>query len=210
MAIKKPNFYIIGGCNGAGKTTATRVLLPQTFDCKEFINADEIAHGLSPYNPESQALAASRLALQRMKDLMERKETFGIETTLAARVYSKHAAEARALGYQVSLLYFWIESPEMAELRVKMRVKEGGHNVSKEQIFRRYTRGIQNLFNLYMPIVDYWTIYDNSTLNAERIAEGGLAMKTKILNTETFEKINRYRNAESAPVTENTDGEDKK
>lgn len=157
----KPTLYIIAGCNGAGKTTASYTILPEMLECKQFINADEIAKGLSPFNPESVAIEAGRLMLQRIEFLLAQHSTFAIETTLSTRSYINLVRKAQKKGYQVVLLFFWLSSPEMALERVAKRVKEGGHNIPTDTIFRRYWLGLQNLFNLFIPIVDKWMLVDN-------------------------------------------------
>ena len=110
------NLYIISGCNGAGKTTASYTVLPEILDCKEFVNADEIARGLSPFNPESVAIEAGRLMLKRIDELLEKGETFSIETTLATKSYINLVRRAQAKGYVVKVLFFWLNSPELAQL----------------------------------------------------------------------------------------------
>lgn len=124
-----PNLYIIAGCNGAGKTTASYTILPEMLNCKEFVNADGIAAGLSPFNYERVAFEAERIMLQRIHQLMEDKVDFAFETTLAAKNYIQLIAIAKAIDYEVTLLYFWLNSPELAKQRVESRVKKGGHNV---------------------------------------------------------------------------------
>ena len=163
MPTKK--LYIISGCNGAGKTTASVTILPEIFECKEFVNADEIAKGLSPFNPESVAIQAGKLMLERINYLLTQNDSFAIETTLSTKSYQNLVSQAHEKGFYVQLLYFWLPSPEFAAARVAQRVKEGGHNIPKDVIYRRYYAGIKNLFEIYMPIVDYWVIYDKSTFN---------------------------------------------
>ena len=158
----KQTLYIIAGCNGAGKTTASMTVLPEILDCREFVNADEIAKGLSPFDPEKVAVEAGKIMLQRIDYLLSHKETFAIETTLATRSYKALVERAQSLGYEVVLLFFWLPSPSYAEQRVATRVASGGHNIPQEVIHRRYWRGIQNLFNIFVPIVDRWALYDNT------------------------------------------------
>ena len=112
------NLYIISGCNGAGKTTASYTVLPEILECKEFVNADEIARGLSPFNPESMAIEAGRLMLQRIDDLLGKDITFAIETTLATKPYINLVRRAQAKGYRVSIVFFWLRTPELAIQRV--------------------------------------------------------------------------------------------
>ena len=153
--------YIIAGCNGAGKTTAAYTILPEIWQCQEFVNADEIARGLSPFNPESVAIQAGRLMLERIETLLEQQKSFAIETTLATRSYVQLVRNAHAKGYCVQLLFFWLNSPEVAIQRVAKRVAEGGHDIPKEVIKRRYHAGIRNFFELYKDIVDSWMVVDN-------------------------------------------------
>ena len=153
--------YIIAGCNGAGKTTAAYTILPDIWQCQEFVNADEIARGLSPFNPESVAIQAGRLMLERIEILLEQGVSFAIETTLATRSYVQLVRKAQAKGYCVQLLFFWLNSPEVAIQRVARRVAEGGHDIPKEVIKRRYYAGIRNFFDLYKDIVDSWMVVDN-------------------------------------------------
>ena len=167
------NLYIISGCNGAGKTTASYTVLPEILDCREFVNADEIARGLSPFNPDSVAIEAGRLMLQRIEDLLEKEISFSIETTLATKSYINLVHRAQAKGYTVRLLFFWLNSPELALMRIAERVAKGGHNIPEPIVRRRYVAGISNLFRLFMKEVDFWVIYDNSKYPTSQIASGG-------------------------------------
>lgn len=191
MAYPK-NFYIISGCNGAGKTTASYTILPEILDCDEFVNADEIARGLSPFNPESVAIEAGKLMLRRIKDLLYKDKSFSIETTLATHTYARLVDEAHDNGFQVSLLYFWLASPELAVQRVAERKHHGGHSVPMETIVRRYKRGINNLFKIYIPIVDSWIIADNTHVPRTLIAKGGIDETTNIINPKLYESIQNY------------------
>lgn len=186
------NLYIICGCNGAGKTTASFTVLPEILHCREFVNADEIAKGLSPFNPESVAIEAGRLMLQRIGELLDRNETFSIETTLATKSYINLIHKAQAKGYRVHLIYFWLETPELAIQRVAERVRNGGHNIPIEVIQRRYAAGIRNLFNIFMSEVDLWMIYDNSRTPRTFIAKGGRLTETEITLETTYNKIKSY------------------
>ncbi len=190
--IMAKNLYIISGCNGAGKTTASYTVLPEILGCKEFVNADEIARGLSPFNPESVAIEAGKLMLQRIKDLLARDESFSIETTLATRSYVNLVRKAQDRGYSVSLLYFWLDSPELAMRRVAERVSKGGHDIPKQTIRRRYVAGIKNLFLLFMPVVNFWAIYDNSGIDRVKIATGRLGEEMNVSNHELLNKICDY------------------
>lgn len=181
--------YIISGCNGAGKTTASYTVLPEILDCREYVNADEIAKGLSPFNPESVAIEAGRLMLERIDYLMTAGVSFSIETTLATKSYVNLVRRAHKQGHNVKLLFFWLESPEMAKLRVAERVAKGGHNIPEDVIERRYYAGIRNLFNLFMNEVDYWAIFMNSKKPMTSIAVRGMAFEKHIIEVELYNKM---------------------
>ena len=140
-----PRLFIISGCNGAGKTTASYTLLPEMLECRQYVNSDEFAKGLAPFDPESVSVQASRLMLMRIRYLFSKKEDFSIETTLATRSLLKMIREAQAEGYFVTLMYFWLNSPDLAVARVKARVEAGGHNIPEETVRRRYRVGIKYL-----------------------------------------------------------------
>lgn len=176
-----PTLYIIAGCNGAGKTTASMSVLPDVLNCREFVNADEIAKGLSPFKPEEVAIEAGKLMLQRIDVLLSRHVTFAIETTLATRSYKNLVKRAKESGYKVILLFFWLSSPEMAEMRVAQRVASGGHNIPTDVICRRYWAGLQNLFEIFVPIVDLWSLYDNNA-EVQPIVKNNLIVDEHKLN----------------------------
>ena len=180
--------YIIAGCNGAGKTTASFNILPAILHCKEYVNADEIARGISPFQPEKVAFEAGRIMLKRIEELLLTNEDFAFETTLASRSFHQLTDRAKKLGYTVTLIYFWLESVDLAEFRVKTRVEEGGHDIPKEVIKRRYYRGIENLFNLYHKLCDVVYIYDNSKRIPQRIYRNNGPEET-IYNSEKLLKI---------------------
>ena len=184
-----PRLYIISGCNGAGKTTASYSLLPEMLDCKEFVNSDEFAKGFSPFDPSKAAIQASKYMLMKINYLLKRQADFAIETTLATRTLYKTRKKAQAAGYSVTLLYFWLNSPALAISRVKARVESGGHDIPEETIIRRYHTGIYYFFNLYAPICERWILADNSQIPFRVIADGS---KNEIINMrdeETFAKI---------------------
>lgn len=186
--------YIIAGPNGAGKTTASMVVLPKVLDCREFVNADKIAAGLNPLNPESDAvgLAAGKLMLMRVDMLLKGDENFAIETTLATRSHVSLVKKAQEAGFQVVLIFFWLTSADAAIRRVAQRVSEGGHNIPEETIRRRYQKGIENLFELFMPVVDHWMLYNNSDLEKVLIATGGKTQETNVYYPEMFQQIENY------------------
>jgi predicted ABC-type ATPase len=188
------NLYIIAGCNGAGKTTASYSLLPKILNCKEFVNADEIARGLSPFRPEGVSFEAGRLMLNRIDHLLSMNEDFAFETTLSTRSYKNKVLKAQALGYNVTLVFFWLKNIELAKERVKLRVMEGGHNIAEDVIERRYINGIKNLFKIYIPICNDWIIVDNSKADYQVIAVGIFNETVEVLNQKKLDELKRISN----------------
>ncbi|MCL4642062.1 MAG: zeta toxin family protein [Olivibacter sp.] len=185
-----PNLYIIAGCNGAGKTTASYTVLPEILNCKEFVNADIIAAGISPFNVESVALEAGRIMLNRINELIKEQVDFAFETTLSTRSYVSLVQKARGTGFNVILLFFWLDSPEQAQKRVAKRVAGGGHHIPEVVVTRRYIRGIVNLFELYMPVCDEWMVFNNMDVSPELIAKSD-SLGKEIYNTELWERIQK-------------------
>ena len=163
--------YVIAGPNGAGKTTASYTILPEILDCKEFVNADEIAKGLSPFQPEKASIEAGRIMLQRINNLMESGENFAFETTLSSKSFVNLLKEAKDEGYETTVLFFYLNSPNLAIRRVMTRVAEGGHNIPEDVIRRRYNNRLINFFKLYKSIVDNWMFVDNSKKPFKLIAK---------------------------------------
>jgi predicted ABC-type ATPase len=186
-----PNLYIISGCNGAGKTTASLTILPDILDCREFVNADNIAAGISPFNVESVAIEAGRIMLHRIAELLETGVDFAIETTLATRSYVSLVHNAKKAGYNVSLIYIWLNSPDLALQRVAERVANGGHNIPADVVRRRYYKGVRNLFWLFMPICDTWIIADNSLNSLIPIARKESEFENIIENNDLWNSINK-------------------
>ena len=176
-----PKLFIIAGCNGAGKTTAAMTLLPDLLGCKQFVNA-------------------GRIMLARVAILMAARATFAIETTLATRSYSQLIKAAHKAGYTVELIFVWLSSPQAAKVRVARRVAEGGHDIPDHIIERRYAAGLANLFDVFMPIVDFWTIVDNSQGLYEIVASS-----LKVENPDTYSQIkatyDRNRNGKTPVAT---------
>lgn len=162
---------VLGGPNGAGKTTSAKDLLPASLKIIEFVNADEIARGLSPFNPEGSAIEAGRLMLERVRALAETKQSFAFETTCAGRGHARLLRTCRAAGYRVSLLFLWLPSPEIAIERVARRIREGGHRIPPDVIHRRYWAGLRNMRQLYLPLAHVALIVDNSDEGGGIIAE---------------------------------------
>ena len=167
-----PRLYIISGCNGSGKTTASYTLLPDLLDCREFVNSDEFAKSLSPFDPSSASVTASRLMLMKINYLLDRKSDFAVETTLATRSLLKIVERAQAEGYEVTVLYFWLNSPDLAIQRVRERVASGGHNIPDPVVRRRYVMGLTYFFDTYIPVIDRWILADNSRSPFTVVAEG--------------------------------------
>src|SRR5690554_452662 len=190
--MKDKRLYIIAGCNGARKTTASFTILPEIFDCKEFVNASEIAKGLSPFQPEKVSFEAGRIMLNRINELLSENKNFAFETTLSTRSYKNKIAEAKEKGYRVTLLFFWLQNTDLAKERVKTRVSEGGHNIEPSVIERRYIKGIKNLFDIYLPIVDGAFIFDNSEGKHELIADKQIDSSLNIVNKNKFILLQKY------------------
>lgn len=184
-----PVLHIIGGPNGAGKTTGAYALLPGIVDCKEYVNADEIARGLSPFNPEGVSFEAGRIMLQRISELIDHNETFAIETTLTTRHYVNIINECKVKGYEIDLFFFWLDSSELSIDRVKKRVAKGGHNIPADIIRRRYPKGLKNLVNLFIPICDHWMIVNNSGNAPVMVAEGNSSAPANIVDIDIWNKI---------------------
>ena len=157
-----PRVIIIAGPNGAGKTTFAREFLPHEAGCPIFVNADLIAAGLSPFDPERAALQAGRLTLQAIAQHVARRESFAFETTLAGRAYARQIPHWRALGYRVELFFLSLPSADMAVQRVAERVRQGGHNIPEATIRRRFEAGWRLLTEVYQPLVDRWVLFDNA------------------------------------------------
>lgn len=187
-----PNLYIIAGCNGAGKTTASETILPQMLNCREFVNADNIAKGLSPFNVESVAFEAGRLMLTRINELVQENLDFAIETTLSTRSYRSLVQKAQRQGYKVTLLFVWLQDVEMARERVALRVSMGGHDIPPYLIERRYHRGLQNLFKVFIPEVDAWLLVNNSNQELEHIAYGEKNIEPSVENEYLWSQIREY------------------
>ncbi|MBQ9548507.1 MAG: zeta toxin family protein [Bacteroidales bacterium] len=180
-----PRLYILSGCNGAGKTTASYTLLPELLECSEFVNSDEFAKSLSPFNPSQASVSASRYMLMKIRYLLDKRSDFSIETTLATRSLVGIIQDARELGYSVTLLYFWLNSPELAIARVRDRVAAGGHHIPEDVVRRRYRMGLGYFFETYIPLCDRWVLADNSQTPFTVVAEGN-RLGTYVKNQEKY------------------------
>ena len=183
-----PRLYIISGCNGSGKTTASYTILPDLLNCREFVNSDEFAKSFSPFDPSAASVTASRYMLMKINYLLEKRADFAIETTLATRSLIKIVCEAQGLGYEVTLYYFWLNSPDLAIQRVHDRVATGGHNIPDSVVRRRYVMGLQYFFDTYLPVIDNWVLADNSKPPFTVVAEGSKQLRY-IKDNEKFNQI---------------------
>ncbi len=184
----RPRLYIIAGPNGAGKTTFAMEYLPYWVDCAEFVNADLIAAGLSPFSSQTAAVSAGRAMLFRISELLARRTDFAVETTLASRGIRELIGRAHSGGYVVHLYYLWLPAPDIALARVAARVRQGGHDVPEPDVRRRYSRGLVNLWDQHMREVDTWMLIDNSTPTPQPIAWRAYE-KTTVAMPETWRAI---------------------
>lgn len=185
----KPRAVILGGINGAGKTTAARALLADTLGVTTFVNADTIAQGINGFDPESVALQAGRILLERLEKLVTEGADVAVETTLAARSYANWVKTVTEKGYTTHLHYFWLASADLAVARVAARVASGGHDIPEAVIRRRYGRSLRNLFELYIPLVTTWNVYDNTYGRCRVIAEGGSGAGSVVYDDSTWQAV---------------------
>ena len=188
----RPNLYIIAGPNGAGKTTLARKFLPQYVECLEFVNADFIAGGLSPFAPERAAIHAGRLMLEQIHSLAERGVDFGFETTLSGKTYVKLLQGMKKGGYLVHIFFLWITNVELGLERIKLRVRNGGHAIPEAIVRRRFGRSLPNFLRLYKPLADSWTIFDNSR-DVPKMTAFEESGKIEILDLDLFNILLKYK-----------------
>ncbi len=186
-----PTLYILAGPNGAGKTTLAKIFLPEFANCTEFINADYLALGLSPLQPELAAIKAGRMMLERIEELAEQKKTFTVETTLSGKTYINTIKRLRAEGYKIDITFLWLPSHTLAIQRVKQRVRKGGHHIPSDTVKRRFKSGISNLLTHYADIADRWRIFDASHNPPELIVEtvSGTERVTNKYKYDTIRKL---------------------
>jgi predicted ABC-type ATPase len=188
---KTPCLFIIAGPNGAGKTTSAMKLLPEYLQCEEYVNADSIANGLSQFRPESVAIDAGRAMLTRIQELYKQKKSFAFESTLASRTFVNIITHCKQAGYRTNIIFLWLQSPDLAIKRVALRVRKGGHSIPPEIIRRRYAKGIEYFFKLYLPVVDNWTMYDNSQANPDLIARQSAGAVIEVGNKLIWNNLQR-------------------
>lgn len=186
--------FIIAGPNGAGKTTTAMSFIPDLVKIYDFINADEIARGLAPLHPESVSLAASKLMINRLKELLGANKNFAFETTASGTNYLKYLKDAQGKGYEIHLMYLWLSSPDLAVKRVAHRVAQGGHHIPEETIRRRYYAGLRNLIEYYLPLADNVLLLDNSAGTSKTIAQKSSNTSFKVENLKIWEEIERLAN----------------
>lgn len=188
--MSQPHVIVIGGPNGAGKSTIAPVVLRDYLAIPDFVNADQIAAGLSAFNPEGAAFEAGRIMLERVQELASTGKSFAFESTLASRSFAVFLTKLKAKGYRVDLFFVWLNSVALAQQRVALRVRMGGHAIPPEVIERRYARSIRNFCSLYLPIADKWKVFDNSTpSNPQLIAHGGTNSPTNIHEAASWNTI---------------------
>ena len=167
---QSPSLYIIAGPNGAGKTTFAKEFLPHYAHCDNFVNADLIAQGLSPFSPATASMRAGRLLLEQIRLLASARSDFGFETTLSGVTYVALLQRLKTQGYRTQLFFLWIPTVEMALARIADRVRRGGHDIPEKVVRRRFHKGVRNLFTRYQPLLDSWMLFDNSAITPQLIA----------------------------------------
>ena len=187
--------FMIAGPNGAGKTTTALTFQPDLLRIYEWVNADEIARGLAPFHSESVAIAAGKLMIQRIKELLDAKKNFAFETTAAGINYLKHLKKAHELDYEISLMYLWLSNPNLAVKRVEHRVSNGGHHIPEEVVRRRFKAGMKNIIQHYLPIADTAIILDNSTDQQKVIAKKSFETGLRIEEELVWQELLRMSHA---------------
>lgn len=179
----KPKLYVIAGPNGSGKTTFAEKFLPDYVDCVEFINADMIAKGLSPFVPSKVAIKAGKILLDQIDDCSRRKVNFAFETTLSGKAYIRLLRKMKQHGYELHMFFLWLPTVKLALARIADRVQKGGHDIPEHDVRRRFARGLKNLFHVYRPLFDTWSVFDNSTGSPAqicRVEQGVITVHNKL------------------------------
>lgn len=190
---RRPCVYIVAGPNGSGKTTFARRFLPDYAQCKQFVNADLIAGGLSPFSPEAEAMRAGRLVLEQIQRLASKRSDFGFETTLSGVTYLALLRRLKLQGYRTQLFFLWIPTVEMALARIADRVRRGGHDIPEQVVRRRFPKGLEHLFTRYRPLLDSWILFDNSGTAPRLIAREELGA-LQVFDHGVFAKIGKAAN----------------
>lgn len=181
--MSKPKLYVIAGPNGSGKTTFAEKFLPNYADCFEFINADLIAKGLSPFLPSKVAIKAGKILLDQIDDCARREVNFAFETTLSGKAHVNLLQKMKQQGYELHMFFLWLPKVQLSLARIADRVRKGGHDIPERDARRRFARGLKNLFHVYQPLFDSWSVFDNSTGAPEqifRMGEDGLIIKNRL------------------------------
>jgi len=168
---RRPNCIVIAGPNGAGKTTFAREYLPGVARVIHFVNADLIAGGLSPLKPELAAIAAGRVVLRELDRLSSDRSNFAFETTLSGHNYARRLESWKRAGYRIKIVYLRLDSIDLALRRIAVRVQQGGHDVPRRDVIRRFKRGWENFESIYRPMADSWAVYDNSGVSPVLLEE---------------------------------------
>ena len=189
--MKTKNVYIIAGPNGSGKTTFANEFLPEYAKCPNFVNADLIAKGLSPFYPRAAAIKAGRLVLEQIRSLAEKNVDFAFETTLSGKSYVRLIEALKNKGYTINLFFLWIPNTDFALGRIKDRVASGGHDVPAVDVERRFNRGVYNFFKYYKPLSDTWLLFNNADAIPRLIAKEKDG-KTDVIDKEMYEKIIKF------------------
>ncbi|MCK5802330.1 MAG: AAA family ATPase [Lentisphaeria bacterium] len=183
-----PQLYVIAGPNGVGKTTFAMTFLPEAVGCCDFLNADEIARGLSPLAPEAAAFKAGRILLTELRGRIQSRRSFALETTLSGRAYVKHLMAAREAGFEINMIFLWVPSVRITINRVRERVHHGGHNIPQSVSERRFPQTVRNLFDLYWQHLDFVAIFDSSGAPPRQVYERDGDRET-IIDPETYKVI---------------------
>jgi len=183
-----PNVYIIAGPNGAGKTTFAREFLPKYANCKNFVNADMIAEGVSPFDPAAASFRAGRLMLEEIGLLSSRRLDFGFESTLSGKGHLQLMQNLKKSGYSVHLYFLWVSTIGVSLSRIQARVAAGGHDVPESTVRRRFEKSTSNFFRHYRPLADTWLLFDNSGEEPKRVALGDAA-GSHIIDSGLFQNL---------------------